>query len=209
MICRHSVGPVGELGSIVLNFGAISSISDDLRGRLGDPGVGVVGGGVRRRGGCAALPGQERPGAGVLAQQEAQRRRAGAGQPEAEQRRQDLLVVDLRVAPVPVLDREAGPQQSDRLVAEHGHAELVERPGLLGTVEQGHQPLVERLLAQVGEPGPGPRLGDHLVDHRHRSPSLSVLGAGQPAALVIERRDSPAKLRRLASSTSGSGCGTR
>ena len=27
MICRHSVGPVGEVGSIDLNFGAISSIS--------------------------------------------------------------------------------------------------------------------------------------------------------------------------------------
>ena len=43
-------------------------------------------------------------------------------------------------------------------------------------------------------------------------PSFSrrgVDGIGQPAALVIERRDSPAKLRRLASSTSGSGCGTR
>ena len=163
----------------------------DLCGRLGDAGVGGEGGRVGRRHGHAALPRQQRPGAVVLAEEEAERGRPGARQPEAEQRRGDLLLVDLGVAAIPVLHSQPDLQEPEGLVAQHRGPELVERARGVGAVEQRDEPFVEALVAQVGEPGVRSRLGDHLVGDCH------------PTSFR------PAKLRMLASSTSGSSWGTR
>ncbi len=157
-----------------------------------DPRVGVVGRWVGRRRGCAALPGEQRAGPGILAEEEAQRGRAGAGQPQPEQRGQDLLVVDLRMAPVPVLHLQPDGEQPDRLVAEHRHPELVERPGGDGPVEQGDQPLVEALLAEVGEPAARPRLGDHLVGRRCPAQRVtSPIGHGSGLGLSARGTTAP------------------
>ena len=76
--------------------------------------------------GLAASHRRQRPGVGVLGQQERQRRRPGAGQAQPDQRRLDRLVVDLGVAAVPVLDLEALGQVLADQLGQHHLADLVE-----------------------------------------------------------------------------------
>ena len=75
------------------------------------------------------------------------------GRPRPNTRRRDHLLLDLRVASVPVLDRQPDGEESGRLVPQHGQAELVERAGPLGTVEQRDQALMERVRAQIVQAG--------------------------------------------------------
>ena len=143
----------------------------DLHGRFGDARVGVVGGRVGRRGGRAALPGEQRPGARVFAQQEAQRGRAGAGQSETEQRRQDLLrrrsPGGAGTSPRPTRRVRSRPIAWSRSTAMPSS---LNEPACSAPSSRATSPSWNESSPRSVQPGAGPRFGDHLVDHRHRSP---------------------------------------
>ena len=100
----------------------------------------------------------------VLGQHGRQRRRAGAGESDAEELDLDRLLADLRVRGVPVLDLEAVHQRPDQRRVEGLFAELVEGRLPDGGADQDLQSLSPTVAAEVVEPGLRLRLGNDVSD---------------------------------------------
>ena len=95
-----------------------------LRGE--EPGVGGFGGDVGWGSRLAGLPLPQRAHVGVLREQIAERGGTGAREAEPDEHRLDLLVVDLRMAPVPVLDLQAASEERQHDAGERLVAVVVE-----------------------------------------------------------------------------------
>ncbi len=179
----------------------------DARGRRRDPRIGVVGGRVGRRSRGTALPGQQRAEAVVLGQQEAERRRAGAGQTRARTAaagsscssisgwRRYQSSTSRRTASRPIAwSRSTAIPSSLNDPAASAPSSSATSPSWNDSSPRSVRP-VRDLASAITSSAP--------------SIDPPVVVGGQAVALVIERRGSPAKLRRSANRTSGSGCGTR
>ena len=103
-------------------------------------------GAVHGRGGRAGLhcfPGPERAGVRVLGEEKGQGGRPGTGNGDPDQRRGNLLVFDLGVAPVPVLDVQPLRQQADDLFADGDFSQGGQPPSLIDGLDEALQALAE------------------------------------------------------------------
>jgi hypothetical protein len=150
----HSIGPFAVVGTS-LRCSAENCFCFSFPGEVTvEPGDGR---GWRAR--LARLPAAQVADGGVLGEQRGEGGRPGSREPHADQRRDDLLVVDLGVALVPVLDLEALGEQAQDQVVRRRLADRVEI-GLRGEgVNDVVEALAERAVAELVEARPlcGPR----------------------------------------------------
>ena len=119
----------------------------DLRG--GNARVRVLGGGLGRRARFPGLPRAQGAPGGVAGQKEAQGGGARAREPEAEEGRHDLLLVDLGVPGEPLLHFEPVHQEAHDLVGHDALTQLVERRLPRDRVHQDVETLPPGLIAEI------------------------------------------------------------
>ena len=116
-----------------------------------------------RRAGRDRFPGAQEAGCGVLRQQAAERRRSGTRQPQANQRRLDLLLVDLRMLCIAVLHLQPPGQEIDDLAVECRAAAFGEPRFLVGGGDEDFQSLPKAVFAEVIQGSRRPRLSHQIV----------------------------------------------
>ena len=105
---------------------------------------------------------QQRSGLRILGEQEGQRRRAGPRESDADELRPEFDLVDLRVAPVPVLDLEPLAEVADDPRIEEPFAGRVQLGFLVECSNEDFEPLAKGIVAEIVEAGLLPR-GQHQV----------------------------------------------
>ena len=115
--------------------------------------------------------------AGILREQEGERGGAGARQAQADERRDDLLVVDLGMSRVPVLHLESLRQVADDPRVEVSLAGRVEARFVAERAHQDLQSFAERVVPEVVQTGLRDRLDHELVVRRHVPSPRSYLAA--------------------------------
>ena len=99
-----------------------------------------------------------------MREQVAQRGRAGARKPQTEQRRHDLLIVDLGKPAEPLLDFQPVHQVADDLVGHRADADLVERRLGVQRTDQYLETFSPGVRAEVIGPGALARGVDQLIN---------------------------------------------
>ncbi len=175
MRSRHSAGPSADVGSIDRSSDGAFCIWPIALLRGQEPGVGVFGGDVGRRGRLARLPLPQRAHVAVLREQIAERGGPGAGEAEPDEHGLDLLVVDLRVPAVPVLDLQAAGEERQDLSRECGVTVDVQI-GVLVDRSHEHAQRFEHRIAlgtKVARPCAVDRAREQFVDV-HGNPPAAV-----------------------------------
>ena len=155
-----------------------------------DAWAGAMVGRSGRRNAVARFPHQQRAVAGILVEEPAEQRGAGAEHADHDQRSLDRLIGDVRVPRDPVDDPQPVRQRAGEHAREGGITELVELRVRVQRVAERRQPVAERVGPEVVQPGrrgtrrrPAPRrAGRSSRLHAHHRTT-----AGLPLLVVVER----------------------